>query len=786
MSAPDQAGTPDGVLAGLAVVDLCGDRLLMASRIFADLGATVVRVHVGGDQNASPRQLLRRTVWGLGTTSVHCAACSDDPRLLVSDADIVLHPGQVALPGVAGPSDAPAAVWVYVTPFGSDGPRASWTATDLGIMASSGNLYLSGYPDRAPVRCSEPLSEAHAGPEVVLAALLALPQRPVVVDVSMQEAVLAANMGLSDRARTTGEVLGRDGGVGGVGTTPVWACLDGYVVLGLAGGTARQATMTRLFELMAAAGHPSDDLASEPWTFERWMALGADGKAAVSDRIAAFFRSQSARELQEIALRENLMWAAVHTARDVLSSEQLRSRRFFARMPSGGFPVPGYIAQVREGPRQDAAQPVLGTPARSLATGPARRQLRRIGGKSWQAGPAPDWERLAIAEFTTSAAGPILGRYFAEQGSTVIRIESAGNPDFLRMHGRTADYGLDAAPMFDIVNAGKLSVCLDMSRPEGRAIARRIALRADLVVENFGPKTMPKLGLNYDNLQAERADLIMLSSCLNGQTGPHASYPGFGGQGSALSGYTFLASWPDRAPLGPVQAVTDSISPRFGALLLAALLYRRERTGRGAYVDLSQVEVAAWTLSPWLAAESALGPDLQHYGNRDPDGIRVPHGVFPAAGPDRWVALSAGSDADWRQLAGLMGGGLPARWDSLAVRIREIDAVEAAVAAWTRVRTAPQVAGILQAAGLEGVVAASGADCMSDIQLHHRRHYQALGHPTLGERLYERSGFRIGTGGTGYRRPSPLLGQHAEAVLGSLLGMPAADIEQLRADGVVR
>ena len=289
-------------------------------------------------------------MWGLGTTSVPGPASAAGARQLVAEADIVLHPGQVALPGVAGPADAPSAVWVYVTPFGSDGPRASWTATDLGIMASSGNLYLSGYPDRAPVRCSEPLSEAHAGPEVVLAALLALPQRPVVVDVSMQETVLAANMGLSDRARTTGEVLGRDGGVGGVGTTPVWACLDGYVVLGLAGGTARQATMTRLFELMAEAGHPCGDLAGEPWTFERWMAFGPDGKAAVSDRIAAFFRGQSAGELQEIALRENLMWAAVHTAGDVLASEQLRARGFFAPMPDAGYPVPGYIAQIREGP----------------------------------------------------------------------------------------------------------------------------------------------------------------------------------------------------------------------------------------------------------------------------------------------------------------------------------------------------------------------------------------------------------------------------------------------------
>ena len=784
---------PGTVLAGLRVVDLCGDRLLMASRIFADLGATVVRVQVGDGfaaAESSPRQELRRAVWALGSRFVRLPAGSDRVPSLVGAADVVLHPGPVALPDVAAPSDAPGAVWVYVTPFGMDGPHACWNATDLGVMASSGNLYLSGYPDRAPVRCCEPLSEAHVAPEVVLAALLALGRRPAVVDLSMQEAILVANMGLSDRARTTGQILGRDAGVGGVGTTPVWECRDGYVVLGLAGGTARQPTMSRLFQLMEQAGHRSDDLAGAPWTFERWTALGAQGQADVSDRIAEFFKGQSARELQEIALRENLMWAAVHTARDVLDSEQLRDRQFFTTMPGTRAALPAEFARVNEGPDAQHLPPAPLLPGAAVTAEAALAALRETA--PWDPVRSPDWERLLVAEFTTSAAGPILGRYFAEQGSTVIRVESVRNPDFIRMHGRTAEYGLDAAPMFDALNAGKLSIALDMSHPEGRAIARRLAIQADVVVENFAPKTMPKLGLDYASLVRERVDLIMLSSCLNGQTGPHSSYPGFGGQGSALCGYTFLASWPDRAPLGPVQAVTDSISPRFGALLLAGLLYRRARTGRGAYVDLSQVEVAAWTLSPWLAADSLLGPDAEHYGNRDADGLRVPHGVFPAAGLDRWVAICVASDAEWRRVAALLPDP-PERWERASVRRAEVNAVEEAVRSWTRVRTAPQVAGILQAAGLEGVVVANGSDCMSDVQLHHRAHYQALNHPNLGERLYERSGFRIGSGsgsgsgsgGAGYRGPSPLLGQHSEFVLGDLLGMTAAEIQRLRDNRVV-
>src|SRR5207245_2652293 len=162
----------------------------------------------------------------------------------------------------------------------------------------------------------------------------------------------------------------------------------------------------------------------------------------------------------------------------------------------------------------------------------------------------------------------------------------------------------------------------------GVEVARRLVVEwAAPVSETFAPRAMRGFGLDYDTLAEAKPELVMVSACLMGQTGPHRDYPGFGGQGAALSGFNFLTGWPDREPLGPYGTITDSLSPRFVATALAAGLLYRRRTGRGVYVDLSQVEAGAWTLSPWLLDWSEHGRITCRMGNRAPGA--VPHGVFP-------------------------------------------------------------------------------------------------------------------------------------------------------------
>ena len=155
--------------------------------------------------------------------------------------------------------------------------------------------------------------------------------------------------------------------------------------------------------------------------------------------------------------------------------------------------------------------------------------------------------------------------------------------------------------MYDGLNVGKKNVALNLKKPEAVALVKRLVTEwCDAVAENYAPKAMKGFGLDYDTLAAIKPDLVMISACLNGQTGPHKDYPGFGGQGAALGGYNALTGWPDREPVGPYGTITDSLAPRYVAAALAAGLLYRRRTGKGVYLDISQVESANWSLSPWL------------------------------------------------------------------------------------------------------------------------------------------------------------------------------------------
>src|SRR5262249_21843115 len=174
--------------------------------------------------------------------------------------------------------------------------------------------------------------------------------------------------------------------------------------------------------------------------------------------------------------------------------------------------------------------------------------------------------------------------------------------------------------------------------PEGRAVVLDLVRWADVVTESFAPGVMRRWGLDYARLGPATPDVIMLSTCLMGQTGPWASFAGYGNLAAAISGFSNLGGWPDRPPAGPFSAYTDYVSPRFIATaILAALEYRR-RTGAGQFIDVSQAEASLHFLAAALLDHAANGRRPRRMGNRDPE--MVPHGVYPAAGAEPWRAPS--------------------------------------------------------------------------------------------------------------------------------------------------
>jgi crotonobetainyl-CoA:carnitine CoA-transferase CaiB-like acyl-CoA transferase len=377
------------------------------------------------------------------------------------------------------------------------------------------------------------------------------------------------------------------------------------------------------------------------------------------------------------------------------------------------------------------------------------------------------WSGTHILELGSGAAGPIATRYFVEHGATVLRIESASRPDFLRVYALGPDnpHGLEGAPMFDGLNAAKRDVLCNLKHPDAVALVRRLVVEwADAVAENFAPRAMKGFGLDYDSLVEHKPDLVMVSACLNGQTGPHKDYPGFGGQGSALAGYNFLTGWPDREPVGPHGTITDSLAPRFVATALAAGLLHRRRTGRGAYLDVSQVEAAVYSLTPWLLDHQSTGAPRGRDGNRDDTALV--HDVFRSADEgdltDRWVAIAAWTDAERDALVRVAGEDL---------------------AAWAAGRSALAAAEALQAVGVEAVPVQDFGDLHADPQLAHRGHFVARTHPFMGDGLYERNGIRYSDAAAGYDRAGPTLGQDQAWVLGDLLGLTDAEQQALAAAG---
>jgi crotonobetainyl-CoA:carnitine CoA-transferase CaiB-like acyl-CoA transferase len=800
------------LLQGLRVVDMAGEPAAITGRMLADLGATVVKVEpAGGDPLRTVAPLapdgasLRFGVWNTGEAAIEVDG-PNDPRLieLLEHADAVIDtPGW---PGAlqVNPESAPRAVWVSITPFGLDGPRSRWHATDLGVMASTGNMYCTGDPDRPPVRCSEPTAWAHVGPETAMALLTAIASgRHERVDVSAQEVVMIASMGHAGRFPRTGN-RGKRSGANVGNTREIWPCADGFVSFGLRGGRARTANLQTITRLVDEDGLATPALTDRDWTTYDHTKMTPEQLEEISAPIAEYFLRHKMAELYEIACETNLMLAPANSPRELVESKQLAARDFFTSIgglgviprtfvhvtsPGDAVSQPGASAAVtKPGTSDPVTKPGTSDPVTQPTSSAAARpkDATSVTGATVP-GTArdPAWSGTTIIEFGTGAAGPIAVRYFAEHGAKVIRIESRTRPDFLRTYGSNGPFGLEGSDMFDSLNVGKLGVTLNLKHPEGKGIARRLIDLADAVAENFAPRAMRGFGLDYASLAADKPSLVMVSSCLQGQTGPHRDYPGFGGQGSALGGYNILTGWPDREPIGPFGTITDSLAPRFVATALAAGLLYNRRTGKGVYLDVSQAEAAVYSLSPWIADYTVNARIGTRQGNRSQR--FSPHGVFACKGEDRFVAIACSDDLAWQELAGVLGidEREASRLGSHDARERERDAIEQTISRWTSQHDAIEVAETLQGVGVEAVPVADLGDAFADPQLGHRGHYVALEHPLMGKCYYERNGFRLSDADAGYDRTSPLLGEHNEMVLGELLGMSAAEIGRLREEGVL-
>lgn len=807
------------MLDGYRVLDLTNERGLLCGLILSDLGADVIQVEPPGGSAArrlgpfagddpDPEQSLYWWAYCRGKRSVTLdledQAGQAALRALARGAHFLIEsepPGTMAARGL-GYADLsqenPGLVYVSITPFGQDGPKASWADSDITIMAAGGPLSLAGEPGHTPVRCTAPQAYQHAAAEAAGAALIAHHERRRSgrgqhVDVAAQQCVAAATMSQIISAPINEQEAARTGGgmrFGPIEARIIFPAKDGHISLTLLFGQAMGPFTRRMMEWMYEEGACDEATLNKDWLAYADLLLSGEEPLEeferVKELVAAFTATKTKATLFAAARERGLLLAPVCTTAEVAESEQLAARGYWQEVEQASLGravrYPGPFVQFRDDPiRYRRAAPRIGEhngevlgpmPPPRLPT-PPRPEART-------AEPLPLAD-VKILDFMWVIAGPTATRTMADYGATIVRVESANRIETARTVSpfHNGEPGPDSG-LFGNYNAGKLGLTLNLGTAEGRAVALDLVRWADIVTEAFSPKAMRAWGLDYASLRALKPEIIMLSTCLFGQSGPLAGVAGYGTMGSAISGFINLGGFPDRQPVGPYGAYTDYCAPRFTLAALIAALERRDRTGEGTYIDQAQAESSLHFIAPALLDYTVNGRIQQRDGNRDPR--MAPHGVYRAAGADDWVAIAVRDEAEWSRFCAALGQGElagEARFATLRDRKANEAALDAIVESWTTQWPAEQIEAQLQAVGIPASVVQGSARCGMDPQLQHREHFVELDHPVHGKTTVENSRFRLSRTPAAVRRCAPPFGRDNAYVLKEILGYDDERVTEL-------
>ncbi len=380
-------------------------------------------------------------------------------------------------------------------------------------------------------------------------------------------------------------------------------------------------------------------------------------------------------------------------------------------------------------------------------------------------------QNIRILDFTWVLAGPYATRILADFGAEVIKIQPL-MPEAQDKFDRG---------YYNTWNRNKLGITLNLNKPQGVALAKKLVGISDAVVENFTPRVMANWGLDYDNLKKIKPDIIMLSMSTMGNTGPWRDYAGFGPTVQAFSGITHLTSFPGKPPLGLGTSYADHVAGLVACLALLGAMEYRQRTGEGQYIDVSQVEAMSS-----LLGYTVSGKPPEPVGNRSSEA--APHNVYRCQGDDRWCAIAVFSDNEWQGFKQALGNPPWAeaqRFATLVGRIENADELDRLVEGWTRGHTAGEVMALLQGQGVAAGVVQDASDLANDPQLQERGFFVELDHPEMGKTISDATPIKLSDTPARYIRAAPILGQDNSYVYGELLGMSEDELSELKQRGVI-
>jgi benzylsuccinate CoA-transferase BbsF subunit len=397
-------------------------------------------------------------------------------------------------------------------------------------------------------------------------------------------------------------------------------------------------------------------------------------------------------------------------------------------------------------------------------------------------------EGIRVADFSWVQAGPWVGRFFANYGAEVIKIESATRVDWARNvpgEPMTIDGKLNKGGLFANINSDKLSITLNLRSPKGIEIAKKLVAKSDVVYDNFSTGVMDKYGLGYEELKKVKPDIIMLEMPVYGLTGPYRAFSGYGPGIQAEIGLTSVTGFEGRpSGTGVNTAMPDmGPNPTHATVALLAALHYRKRTGKGQFIELAQYESSLAWMETYLLNYTVNNRVQPRQGNRLP--YAAPHGVYPCKGNDRWCAIAVFSEKEWKACCDVMDNPswtAESRFLTLMGRKENEDELDKLIAQWTKEKPPEEVMHLMQSAGVAAGVVETGEDMFLDEQMKARNYLTTMDHPD-GQCLLENIIIGFSDTPGKIRRPAPTLGQDNEYVFKEMMGMSEEEINQGYVDG---
>ena len=676
----------------------------------------------------------------------------------------------------------PDTVFGVTSVFGLTGPLADAPAVPLDAQAAAGVAWALGEPGRPPLAIPPGVLDCQAGAHLAAACLMARLAGPAadggrIVDIALND-VLTHYVGVNCRFYIHHGMRWRRAGrrasdSGGAYPFVILPCADGAVCLS---GRTR-AEWQRFVE---ALGTPA--WSQEP-RYQKLRAMGQQYPDEVDALIAPWLAERTKAEIEAIADRFKLTIAPLRDLADVIATPQLAERDFLRPWTLGNRTLVGPGLPFRVAHTRGTAQ----------APNVAATLLSEAGGRRPVAATGP-LAGLRVLDLGWVWAAPQVGSILAQFGAEVVKVEHRARPDNSRLSGMIIRDGqriegdtTDMSPMFHQINKGKSGITLNLKQPAGVDLLKQLAASCDIVLENMSAGSLERSGIGYDVLSAANPRLIMVAMSGAGQFGSLADMRTYAPTMSSFAGLESLVGYPGELPTGALNfAIGDPNAAAHGLVALFAALARRETTGQGCYIDLSQTEALFATLAPYLLKAQTAGRQPLPAGNAHP--AMAPHGIYPAAGDDRWLTIAVRDNDDWAALGGLAPGQAwpaEARFADTQGRIAERAALDELLAAWTATRERDALVAALRAAGVPASPVNDIEGVWSDPQIAARGLADPVEIPGLGPEVLFRApwnveGLAIATGTRG-----PLVGEHNERVLRGTLGLSAEEYERLVATGVI-